>query len=70
MKTWVIILLIYAAPPTAVDWPGPWTKGMVIAGDKFYRTEGESRNDGRHVDRESTRKGNAGAGQVSVCPVP
>jgi hypothetical protein len=45
MKTWVIVLLIYAAPPTAVDWPGPWTKGMVVAGDKFYPTEAECRNE-------------------------
>ena len=44
-ETWVIVLLVYAAPPTAVDWPGPWTKGMVVAGKDFYRSEGECRNE-------------------------
>jgi hypothetical protein len=44
MKTWIIVLLVYAAPPNAVDWPGPWTKGMMIAGKDFFRTEGKCRN--------------------------
>lgn len=43
MTTWVIVLLVYAAPPTAVAWPGPWTKGMVLAGKDFFRSEGECR---------------------------
>ena len=45
MKTWVIVMVMYAAPPTAVDWPGPWNKGMVVAGNSFYSTEGECRNE-------------------------
>ena len=44
MKTWVIVLLVYAAPPTAVDWPGPWSKGMAIVAKDFFSSEGLCRN--------------------------
>jgi hypothetical protein len=45
MKSWVIVLVLYAAPPNAVDWPGPWQKGKIIAGENFYPTEGICRNE-------------------------
>lgn len=46
MKTWVIVMLVYAAPANAVDWNGPWSKGMTVAGKEFFRTEAECRNEG------------------------
>ena len=62
MKTWVIVLLVYAAPPTAVDWPGPWTKGMVVSGKDFYRSEGECRNEAiKWIARVQVCGWNAGA---------
>jgi hypothetical protein len=36
---WVAILLVYAAPPDAVDWRGPWTRGMTVSGKNFYPSE-------------------------------
>jgi hypothetical protein len=45
MKTWMIVMLVYTAPPNAVDWNGPWSKGMTIAGKEFFRTEAECRNE-------------------------
>jgi hypothetical protein len=44
MKVWVILLVAYAAPPNSVDWPGPWNRGMIIAGKDFFNSEGECRN--------------------------
>ena len=35
MKSWVIVLVIYAAPPNAVDWPGPWQKGRLLLAKTF-----------------------------------
>ena len=31
MNVWLLVFSIYAAPPTAVDWDGPWTLGMCFA---------------------------------------
>jgi hypothetical protein len=45
-SVWVAILLTYAAPANAVDWPGPWSSyGMAIAGKNIWSTEAECRND-------------------------
>lgn len=44
-KVWVSILLVYAAPDNAVNWHGPWTRGMTFAGKNFYPTEAECKND-------------------------
>lgn len=42
---WAVVFMIYAAPPTAVDWAGPWRPGMALAEkDSFFRTEAECRN--------------------------
>lgn len=44
-KVWVAVLAVYAAPPGAVDWPGPWESGMAKANeDKLFKTEAECRN--------------------------
>ena len=41
----VVVFMIYAAPPDAVDWPGPWTPGMTIAEKEFFfHSEAECRN--------------------------
>jgi hypothetical protein len=45
MKTWIAILMIYAAPADAVNWEGPWTRSMVVSGKNFFATEAECRND-------------------------
>lgn len=45
MQAWVIVLLVYVAPATAVNWNGPWSKGMTVAGKDFFRSEGECRNE-------------------------
>ena len=42
---WVAVFMIYAAPPDAVAWPGPWTPGMSIAEkESFFKSEAECRN--------------------------
>jgi hypothetical protein len=42
---WVVVFMIYAAPPDAVDWPGPWSPGMSIAEkETFFHSEAECRN--------------------------
>lgn len=38
-RTWVAVLLVYSAPSNAVNWHGPWAKGMTIAGRNFYPSE-------------------------------
>jgi hypothetical protein len=45
MKTWIIVMLVYAAPSDAVNWNGPWSKGMTVVGKEFFRTEAECRNE-------------------------
>src|SRR5687767_3705408 len=37
VQAWVIVLLVYTAPANAVDWNGPWSKGMTVAGKEFFR---------------------------------
>jgi len=37
--TWVAIVLVYQAPADAVDWRGPWTRGMTIGGKDFFPSE-------------------------------
>jgi hypothetical protein len=42
---WVIVLMVYAAPSNAIDWPGPWTHGITIVNkDSFFTSEAECRN--------------------------
>jgi hypothetical protein len=41
---WVLLLVIYEAPPNAVDWDGPWKAGMTNAVDRRFRSEAECRN--------------------------
>ncbi len=41
---WIILLSIYAAPPNATNWDGPWTLGMSRAVEQTFRSEGECRN--------------------------
>ena len=41
---WLLVLVIYAAPPDAVDWDGPWKVGMTKVLDDQYHSEAECRN--------------------------
>lgn len=41
---WLLVLAIYAAPPDAVDWDGPWELGMTKLLDQQFDTEAECRN--------------------------
>jgi hypothetical protein len=44
-NVWVIVLMVYAAPPNSVDWPGPWTRGMtIVSKDSFFESEAQCRN--------------------------
>lgn len=36
---WVAVLLIYQAPADSINWHGPWTRGMTIAGKEFFSSE-------------------------------
>lgn len=41
---WLLILAVYAAPPDAVDWDGPWELGMTKLLEQQFETEAECRN--------------------------
>jgi hypothetical protein len=41
---WLLVLAVYAAPPDAVDWDGPWDLGMTKLLDRQFNTEAECRN--------------------------
>ncbi len=41
---WIIVLLVYVAPPKSVDWPGPWARGMSMTGKSFFESEADCRN--------------------------
>lgn len=41
---WVLVLVMYQAPPGAVDWDGPWKAGMANAIDRRFNSEAECRN--------------------------
>ncbi len=41
---WLLIITIYAAPPDAVDWDGPWEIGMTQMLDDKFESEAACRN--------------------------
>jgi hypothetical protein len=41
---WLLVLAVYAAPPDAVDWDGPWDLGMTKLLDQQFDSEAECRN--------------------------
>ena len=41
---WLLILAVYAAPPDAVDWDGPWSLGITKLMDQQFNSEAECRN--------------------------
>lgn len=41
---WLLILVVYQAPPDAVNWNGPWTIGMTHVVDERFSSEAECRN--------------------------
>ena len=43
--TWVAVLLVYKAPADAIDWRGPWTRGMIVAGKNFFASESACQKD-------------------------
>ena len=42
---WILVLIVYAAPPDAVDWNGPWILGMTHLVEGQFRSEAECRNE-------------------------
>lgn len=44
MMVWLLVLVVYAAPPDAVDWDGPWDIGMTRVVDTHFKSEAECRN--------------------------
>lgn len=41
---WILVLVVYGAPPNAVDWDGPWKIMMTKAAEQQYSSEAECRN--------------------------
>lgn len=41
---WLLIFVLYEAPPNAIDWDGPWKIGMVNLVDTRFKSEAECRN--------------------------
>ncbi len=41
---WLLVLSIYAAPPNAVNWNGPWTHGESRLMEQHFGSEAEYRN--------------------------
>ena len=42
---WYLVLFVYAAPPDAVNWDGPWTADISHAVEGQYDSEADCRND-------------------------
>jgi hypothetical protein len=40
---WILILVIYQAPPDAVNWNGPWTIGLARSVDEHFASEADCR---------------------------
>ena len=41
MKTWLLLLSIYKAPPNAVNWNGPWEFGIFQVVNQRYQSEAD-----------------------------
>ena len=41
---WLLIIAIYAAPPDAADWDGPWELGMTKMMEQQFDSEADCRN--------------------------
>ena len=41
---WLLILVVYAAPPDAIDWNGPWEFGMAHVVEQPFSSEAECRS--------------------------
>lgn len=41
---WILVLVVYAAPPDAIDWDGPWEFGMTHVVETPFASEAECRN--------------------------
>lgn len=41
---WILVLLVYGAPPNAVDWDGPWKLWTTQVPDRQFQSEAECRN--------------------------
>jgi hypothetical protein len=44
VKVWVLVIGVYAAPPSSIDWDGPWEFGMSRASEQIFKSEAECRN--------------------------
>ena len=41
---WLLVIAVYAAPPNAVNWDGPWELGLTKLMDQQFTSEAECRN--------------------------
>lgn len=41
---WLMVIVIYQAPPQSVDWDGPWKFGKAKMIEQQFATEAECRN--------------------------
>lgn len=46
---WLLVLMVYTAPPGAVDWDGPWDLGMTSTSEERFDSEAECRNEAIQV---------------------
>ena len=44
MKLWLLIVTVYAAPPDAIDYDGPWEYGFSQMVEEPFASEAECRN--------------------------
>ena len=49
---WLLIVAIYAAPPNAVNWDGPWELGMTKSMEKQFDSEAACLNTGISLKAE------------------
>ena len=46
---WLLILVVYVAPPDAVNWRGDWQLGPALVRDERFTTKDSCLNTGRQV---------------------
>ena len=42
---WIMVVAMYMAPPSAVDWDGPWKLGMTMTSEDQFDTKAECRTE-------------------------
>ena len=46
---WLLILVVYAAPPDAVNWKGPWELGIAVLREERFVDEANCLNAGFQI---------------------